>query len=114
MTNKAREIAVLTLPLKREYFDQIAAGLKPEEFRLATPFWAKRLVGRSYDQIVLTLGYPKGGGVEGQTRLTRRWRGYSRRTITHPFFGPNPVDVFALDVTEPVRSLLLEKDEGNG
>jgi len=91
--------AVLTLPLNAVYFDQIKAGEKLEEYRLDTPFWRKRIAGRVYDHIVLTRGYPKGGGVGGITRLTRPWKGYSYKTITHPHFGPDPVRVFAIDVS---------------
>lgn len=90
----------LYLPLKAVYFDQIRTGTKSEEYRLVTPHWRKRLEGRDYDQIVLTMGYPKGGGVEGVTRLTRVWRGYTVRTLTHPHFGPSPVEVFAIDVSK--------------
>lgn len=94
----------LTLALNGEYFDQIAAGTKPEEYRLATPYWQKRIVNRAYDNIVLTRGYPKGGGVEGLTRLTREYNGYSHRAITHPHFGPDPVEVFAIDVSRGIQS----------
>ena len=90
---------VLTLPLKGEYFDQIAHGEKPLEYRLVTPFWERRLCGKVFDAVVLTRGYPKGGGVEGVTRLTREWRGYSVQQITHPHFGGEPVMVFAIDVS---------------
>lgn len=86
----------LTIPVAGRYFDQIRAGAKPEEYRLRSPFWRKRLVGREYRRLVLTRGYPKGGGVEGVTRLTLPWAGYSERTITHEFFGPQPVEVFAI------------------
>ena len=55
--------ATLHLPLKAVYFDQIRDGAKREEFRLVTPYWRKRLEGRTYDRIVLTLGYPKGSGI---------------------------------------------------
>jgi hypothetical protein len=96
-------VRTLTIPVNGEYFDQIAAGKKLEEYRLLTPFWRKRVERRSFDRIVLTRGYPKGGGVEGVTRLTRAWRGYSVRTITHPHFGSDPVDVFAIDVSEVAR-----------
>lgn len=95
-----REGATLTLPLNGIYFDQIRTGEKREEFRLLTPFWRKRLEGRQYARIVLTRGYPKGGGVEGTTRLTRAWRGFKMKRITHPHFGPDAVDVFAIDVSE--------------
>lgn len=90
----------LTIPVNGEYFDQIASGTKVEEYRLVTPFWCKRIDGREYDCVILTRGYPKSGGVEGETRLTRRWRGAIRKTITHRHFGPDPVAVFAIDVSE--------------
>lgn len=91
----------LTLPLNGVYFDQIKSGEKAEEYRLVTDFWDKRILGRRYDRIVLTRGYPKGGGVEGVTRLTLPWRGYTVKTITHPHFGPDPVEVFAISVAHP-------------
>ncbi|WP_395326964.1 ASCH domain-containing protein [Novosphingobium sp. BL-8H] len=90
----------LIIPVKGIYFDQIKAGTKSHEFRLQTPHWAKRLERRTYRHVVMTRGYPKGGGVEGVTRLTRVWRGYEPRTIQHEHFGPDPVDVFAIDVSE--------------
>lgn len=86
----------LTLALKAEYFDAIAAGTKTEEYRLRTPFWIRRIEGRRFDGIVLTKGYPKAG--DASRRLELPWRGYSRKTITHPHFGPNPVDVYAINV----------------
>lgn len=82
------------------YFDQIASGAKSEEYRLVTPYWRGRLEGRTFDTVVLTRGYPRSGGVEGVTRLTRPWRGYVVRRVTHPHFGSDPVDVFAIDVSE--------------
>ena len=88
----------LILPMNGFYFDQVLSGAKVEEYRLATDYWRKRLTGRSYRNVVLTRGYPKAGGVEGVTRITRPWRGYAEREITHPLFGPDPVTVFALDV----------------
>ena len=87
---------VLTLPLKAEYFHQIKAGTKTEEYRLVTPYWTKRLEGRVYDHIVLTKGYPP--VLDHTRRLTLPWQGYVRKTITHPHFGPDPVEVFAIDV----------------
>lgn len=90
----------LTLPLKGVYFDQIAAGTKPEEFRLVTPYWRKRLEGRTYDQIVLTKGYPPAG--DAARRLTLPWRGYRVTTIQHTHFGANPVEVFAIQVAEKI------------
>lgn len=91
---------VLTLPMKGIYFDQIKSGEKLEEYRLCTDYWNLRLMGRVFHWIALTRGYPKGGGIEGETRLTLPWPGYPRvTTITHPHFGPDPVKVFAIDVS---------------
>jgi len=87
----------LTLALKGEYFDAIKAGTKTEEFRQVTPYWRKRLEGQRYDSIELTRGYPKRG--DTTRRLVLPWKGYLLTTITHPHFGPDPVNVFAIDVT---------------
>lgn len=91
----------LILPLKREYFDQIKAGTKPEEFRLCTPYWKKRLEGKTYDRIVLTLGYPRRDDAE--RRLVLPYKGFAIRTITHPHFGADPVTVFAIDVRQDAQ-----------
>ena len=87
---------ILTLALKGVYFDEIKAGTKTEEFRLITPYWAKRLEGRSYSHIILTRGYPARTDVK--KRIKRAWAGYVRKTITHPHFGPDPVEVYAINV----------------
>lgn len=87
---------VLTLPLKGVYFDQIKAGSKPFEYRLRTPYWRKRLEGRTYDAVTVTKGYPAGD--DSERRQTFPWRGYEEQTITHEFFGPEPVEVFAIRV----------------
>ena len=86
----------LTLSLKAEYFNAIRDGSKPDEYRLVTPYWQKRLEGRNYDGIVLTLGYPSRD--DHSRRLERPWCGHRRTTITHPHFGPEPVEVYAIDV----------------
>lgn len=86
----------LTIPVKGIYFDQIKAGTKPFEYRLRTPYWSKRLVGRAYDRVVLTRGYPK--ATDAERRLELPWRGFKEQTITHPHFGTEPVQVFAICV----------------
>ncbi|OMQ44732.1 ASCH domain-containing protein [Ensifer sp. 1H6] len=95
----------LYLSLKAEYFEAIKAGKKTEEYREATEYWTNRLcdpwfgdslIHKEFDGIVLTLGYPKAGDPERTLELP--WRGFMRKTITHPHFGPEPVEVFAIDV----------------
>lgn len=48
---------VLTLTLKKRYFDQIASGEKRVEYRDVKPHWKPRIEGRSYDQILFRHGY---------------------------------------------------------
>ena len=86
----------LVLPLKREFFDAIKAGTKPEEFRLRNDYWSRRLEGKTFDRVVLTLGYPKRD--DHARRIVLPWKGYRECQITHPLFGADPVDVFAINV----------------
>lgn len=90
--------STLHLSLKREYFEAIRDGHKLEEYRLCTPHWRKRLEGREYEQVVLTLGYPSRNN--HARRLVRAWRGFVVKTITHPHFGPSPVQVYAINVVQ--------------
>lgn len=89
-------MGTLFIPMKAEYFDAIRDGTKKEEYRLVTPFWEKRLLGRVYERIVLTKGYP--ARHDTSRRIERKWRGMEIKTITHPHFGAEPVRVFAIKV----------------
>ncbi len=89
-------MTVLTLPLKGEYFDQIASGEKVEEYRLRTPYWTKRLEGKDFHGVVLTKGYPH--RFDMSRRMFRLWRGMRKIELTHPHFGPDPVEVYAIRV----------------
>lgn len=95
----------LQLALKAEYFDAIRDGAKLEEYRLANEYWGRRLhhrlssgqiEPRKFSGLVLTKGYPKRGDPERTLDLP--WRGFIKKTITHPHFGSEPVFVFAIDV----------------
>lgn len=90
----------LIIPVKGVYFEQIRDRTKFEEYRVVNEYWARRLEGREYRHVVMTLGYPRAG--DASKRLTLRWRGFRRKTIIHPHFGPNPVEVYAIDVSERV------------
>lgn len=95
----------LQLALKAEYFDAIRDGTKTEEYRLANAYWTKRLHydgkhrlhERTFSGIVLTKGYPKAD--DTARRIELPWRGFTRKTITHPLFGTEPVEVFAIKVS---------------
>ena len=87
---------ILRLNLKRKWWEQIRDGEKTVEFRLATYYWRKRLIGRQYDEIHLCLGYPKRG--DESRVLRRKWRMVAKETLLHEEFGPEPVEVFCIDV----------------
>jgi len=86
----------LVLHVKRCYFEDMKAGRKVWEYRLTTPYWRKRLEGRYYSCILICDGYPK--HIETERRLIAPWLGYEVQTITHPHFGADPVEVFAIRV----------------
>ena len=48
---------VLHLTLEREWFDQIAKGVKRKEYREYKPYWKSRLEGRTFDLILFRNGY---------------------------------------------------------
>lgn len=87
---------ILTLNLKAVYFKQIKDGQKACEYRLCTPYWRKRLEGKTFDKIVLKSGYPRNG--DDSRTIERPWLGLAVETIKHPHFGPDPVQVFAIRV----------------
>ncbi|QBX86402.1 ASCH domain-containing protein [Enterobacter roggenkampii] len=89
-------MANLQLAVNGEYFDQMKAGEKTEEYRLVTSFWSKRILERNYDRLIITRGYPKRD--DASKRIDVPYAGYEVKVITHPHFGPDPVKVFAIKV----------------
>ena len=57
---------------------------------------AKRIRCRKYDEVSITKGYPARNDAERHMMFP--YRGYTVKTITHEFFGPEPVEVFAIKV----------------
>jgi hypothetical protein len=91
------EPRILTLRLKTIYWNQIAAGTKREELRLANPRYIRQLLSRDYDVIHLWLGYPP--ATEATKLLRFAWRGARRIRRQHEHFGPTPVDLIAVDLS---------------
>lgn len=87
----------LILPLKRKWFDQIKAGIKPFEFRLDNEYWQKRLIGKNYDKVIFTLGYPKRDDAE--RRIVKHWAGYEMQTVISEEWDNEPKDCFAIRIT---------------
>lgn len=85
---------ILRLHLKAKWWNQIKDGSKYCEYRIATPYWQKRLEGKDYDIAELYLGYPKKGD---ESRVLRKRISYIRkRGLLHEEFGPKPVKVYAI------------------
>lgn len=89
---------VLRLALKAEFFNAIKKGEKKDEFRRCTEYWRKRIEGREFSAVWLSLGYPKHNDPDRWIR--RPWRGYEIRSIKHPLFGDSAVAVYAIKVNE--------------
>ena len=50
---------ILHLTLHRKWFDEIASGIKVNEYRDIKPYWEKRLEGKTFDEIHFRNGYSK-------------------------------------------------------
>lgn len=98
--DNAKMPRVLHLNVRQEYFDEIRAGTKTEEYREATTRWT-RLLKDPYDEINIYLGYPKKGDMSRTIR--RKFNGYTFKTITHKHFGTSPVGVYAIDLTKEIE-----------
>jgi hypothetical protein len=54
---RSKKPSILHLTLEREWFDEIAAGRKVEEFRDRKDYWKTRLEGKSYAIVRFRNGY---------------------------------------------------------
>jgi hypothetical protein len=87
---------ILSLHVRAEYFEEIRAGRKTEEYREFGAYWGARIAGRVNDEVHILLGYPRAS--EHEKRLVFPWTGYSVKEITHPEFGATPVIVYAVNL----------------
>lgn len=78
-------MADLMLHLKAKYWFEILEGTKTEEYRLDTPYWRKKLLGRDYDYVILCWGYPKAN--QDERKIVRKWRGVRHVAIRHEIWG---------------------------
>ena len=83
--------------MKRKWFEQVKSGEKVEEYRLRNNYWSKRLSGKTFDRIVLTLGYPKKGCSDRRIELP--WHGCVEKTVVSEEWNNQPMDVFAIKLT---------------
>ena len=85
---------ILHLHLTFQYFDEIKAGKKSEEFRNAE-YWRPRLDAGNYTHIRLWRAYQK---KSPETVIDLPYKGYELKTITHPHFDNVQTLVCAIDV----------------
>jgi len=85
---------MLILPVKRKWFDLIKSGDKDHEYRLINEYWTKRLVGKTYSKVVITLGYPR--RCDTEKRIEFPYRGMTEVLITCEEFGEKPVWVYQI------------------
>lgn len=92
-------LKVLRLAVRKEYFEQIKAGIKKEEYREIKDYWIKRL-SKHYDQVWITLGYPK--KTEKEKVLKFKYDGFCIKNINHKEFGASNVKVHAIKLEEKI------------
>ncbi len=91
---------ILTIAVKKEYFEAIRASEKLFEYRVMKEYWKKRLEGREYKEVHITLGYPPKEDLS--RRMQFRWKGFKVQEIQHKEFGELPVNVYAIDLSERI------------
>ena len=87
----------LVLNVKNKYFYEILNGRKVKEYRKRTPYWMKRIEGKTFDIVEVRNGYPPRYS-NGVTALVFPWEGLTVETVTHKEFGKEPVDVYAINL----------------
>lgn len=92
-TNLKDKLKVLRLAVRKEYFYEIKAGIKKEEYRLIKPYWIKRLSNK-YDEVWITCGYPK--NCEADKILKFKYNGFYIKKINHKEFGNSEIEVYAI------------------
>lgn len=90
---------ILSLNLKREYFEAIKLGKKREEFREIKEYWTKRLT-KNFDEVHIKLGYPLTG--DGSKIIKFEWNGFKVKEIEHQHFGNKKIKVYAIDLSKKI------------
>lgn len=107
--SRTKERRCLVLPLKRRWFEAIKDGSKIEEYRLDNEYWRKRLEGKDFDEVTVTLGYPRRDDTE--RRLTFPWLGAYRRMVTSDEWGGVPKMVWAIRLGTKATPSECSEDE---
>jgi hypothetical protein len=95
----------LVLHVRKEFFEMIRSGEKKEEYRIMKEYWNKRFFGANagrYDRVVIACGYPY--KYDWEKWLEFPWSGVTIKQIMNPFFGPDPVTVWAIKLEEDSKT----------
>lgn len=90
---------ILYMTIKLIYFNQIKSGHKKLEFRRKTQYWKQKLEHRKYSLVCFRAGYSL-----NSPTLYIEYLGYRSKTIQHPFFGTEPVQVYAIKLGRIVKN----------
>lgn len=93
---KGSELRILKMTLHKEWFKEIAAGRKLEEYREIKPYWTKRLA-KEYDAIEFKNGYRSNCPV-----MLVEYLGWEVKRILHPITN-KPETVYSLKLGEIVE-----------
>ena len=85
---------ILFLSVKKKYFEMIKQGIKTEEYRELNNYWFKKLVNKNYDEIIISLGYPKKNDIS--KRISFKYEGYTLGNIKHEEWNYENKRVFAI------------------
>jgi hypothetical protein len=91
---------ILTLRVKKKYFDQIKSGEKTEEYRLSNSYWYARLHGKSFDGVVIIHGWVANSKLCEDNCISFPFNGITMKTIQHDEFSEYPVTVYAIKLQE--------------
>lgn len=101
-------MADLVIPVKTKWFNDIQSGDKLWEYRLYKEFWKKRLLNKTFDRVVITLGYPKKD--DQSRRLYFKWNGYEIKKIQSEEFGQGKQQCFAINLSESIKRTSNDHD----
>lgn len=91
-------MADLFLRVYREYFDKLVSGEKCKEYRIASPYWLRRIVYPDHliTGVHIVCGYPKSETLDQKNSVWFPWNHYQMSVLKHPQFGDQYVPVIGV------------------
>lgn len=88
----------LFLIVKKQYFEEIKSGIKTKEYKLATDYFSKKLIGRNYRTVTFQNVYSA-----NSEKLVLEYKGVDLEYFQCEFFGQNKVLVFSIALGEIIN-----------